>query len=113
MHREGEDETDDNVKLDNESDDGAGQRRLRRSRDKNNGGALQEGDATIVSTRRSRQLSVRRRLAKEVEQGVKSARLDDPDIDAKDRDIRLLKVRFGWTFVTVALTSNSFCGVLS
>lgn len=36
--------------------------------------------------------ALRRRLAKDVEEGVSSARLEDPDIDAKDSDIRLLQV---------------------
>lgn len=45
-------------------------------------------------TRGSESLATTRRLALEVERGVESARLEDPDIDAKDSDIRLLQVRF-------------------
>lgn len=36
--------------------------------------------------------ALRRRLAEDVEEGVSRARLEDPDIDAKDSDIRLLQV---------------------
>lgn len=36
--------------------------------------------------------ALRRRLAKDVEEGISRARLEDPDIDAKDSDIRLLQV---------------------
>lgn len=39
-----------------------------------------------------RRLEARRRLAVEVEQGVKAAHDEDPDLKEKDKDLRLLKV---------------------
>lgn len=41
---------------------------------------------------RGESLATRRRLALEVQRGLESARLEDPDIDAKDSDIRLMQV---------------------
>lgn len=52
---------------------------------------LPEGEPSLDAD--SETLSPRRRLARDVEKGTKMARLQDPDIEAKDSDIRLLKVR--------------------
>lgn len=42
--------------------------------------------------RRLDTLTARRALAREAERGIEAARLEDPDIDAKDGDLAMLKV---------------------
>ncbi|CAN0470461.1 unnamed protein product, partial [Ectocarpus sp. 8 AP-2014] len=52
---------------------------------------LREGVQRSALDDGSEMLTPRRLLAKEAERGIESARLEDPDIDAKDNDIRLLQ----------------------
>lgn len=42
--------------------------------------------------RRLDNLTARRALAEEAKKGIMASRLEDPDIDAKDSDLRLLQV---------------------
>lgn len=48
-----------------------------------------EGDG---DGRRLEALTARRALAEEAERGIEAARLEDPDIEDKDSDLRLLQV---------------------
>lgn len=53
------------------------------------------------ATRWQKNQRARIHLANEAEQGIATAKLVDPDIEAKDEDIRLLKVRNPPVFVAV------------
>lgn len=57
--------------------------------------AIEEKNRRPLSSRGRRKLEARRRLAREVEEGVAAAHENDPDLQNKDADLRLLNVSEG------------------
>lgn len=118
IHREGEDETDEEVETEDfelkaadEKNDGnirrLGSPLIKGSPDAS---VVEKGDGTTLPSlmRVSKKDAARRHLAEVAAEGIEKARLSDPDIDAKDSDIRLLEVFF-LSFATrlkIAVTCN-------
>lgn len=103
MYREGVDESDEPLDFDDDDQTAdEGNRRLGLGRPKKVAGAKR---GPRVMWTQAKQQQKRDLLAKEAAEGIARAKLEDPDIDAKDNDIRLLSVNCFLIFCFVTTDS--------